>query len=48
LPAATALHDVAPATLKARLERAEAILVDVREADEYGREPIAGARPPPS
>jgi rhodanese-related sulfurtransferase len=44
MPAATALHDVTPATLKAWLERAEAILVDVREADEYAREPIAGAR----
>ena len=37
MPAATALHDVAPATLKAWLERDEAILVDVREADEYAR-----------
>jgi rhodanese-related sulfurtransferase len=44
MPAATALHDVAPATLKAWLERDEAILVDVREADEYARERIAGAR----
>jgi rhodanese-related sulfurtransferase len=44
MPAATALHDAAPATLKAWLERDEAILVDVREADEYAREHIAGAR----
>lgn len=44
MPAAAALHDVAPATLKTWLERDEAILVDVREADEYAREHIAGAR----
>lgn len=44
MPAATTLHDVTPATLKGWLERDEAILVDVREADEYAREHIAGAR----
>jgi rhodanese-related sulfurtransferase len=44
MSAATAPHDVAPATLKARLERNDAILVDKREADEYAREHIAGAR----
>src|SRR5687768_7149701 len=44
MPAATASHDVAPATLKAGLERDDAILVNVREADEYAREHIAGAR----
>ena len=44
MPAATALHDVTPRTLRSWLERNEAILVDVREADEYAREHIAGAR----
>lgn len=44
MPAATALHDITPGTLEAWLERDEAILVDVREADEYAREHIAGAR----
>lgn len=44
MPAATALHDVTPGTLKSWLDQDEAILVDVREADEYAREHIAGAR----
>jgi rhodanese-related sulfurtransferase len=33
-----------PTDLLTRLERGECILVDVREADEYARERIAGAR----
>jgi rhodanese-related sulfurtransferase len=38
------LRDVDPQTLKGWLDRGEAILVDVREEDEYARERIAGAR----
>jgi rhodanese-related sulfurtransferase len=39
-----ALRDVDPATLKGWLDHGRAILVDVREADEYAREHIPGAR----
>ncbi len=39
-----ALRDVDPATLKDWLDHDRAILVDVREADEYAREHVAGAR----
>jgi rhodanese-related sulfurtransferase len=38
------LREVDPQTLKGWLDRGEAILVDVREEDEYARERIAGAR----
>lgn len=44
MPAAIALRDVDPGTLASWLQRDQAILVDVREADEYAREHIAGAR----
>jgi rhodanese-related sulfurtransferase len=39
-----ALRDVDPATLKDWLDHGRAILVDVREADEYAREHVPGAR----
>ncbi len=39
-----ALRDVDPATLKDWLDHDRAILVDVREADEYAREHVPGAR----
>jgi hypothetical protein len=38
------LREVDPQTLKGWLNRRKAILVDVREEDEYARERIAGAR----
>jgi rhodanese-related sulfurtransferase len=38
------VHDIDPLTLKGWLDRDQAILVDVREPDEYAREHIAGAR----
>jgi len=38
------LREVDPPTLKAWLDRGEALLVDVREEDEHARERIAGAR----
>lgn len=41
--AATALHEITLPSREARNERDEAILVNVREADEYARERIAGA-----
>ena len=44
VPAVSAPQDVTPATLEPWLERDEAILVDVREADEYAREHRAGAK----
>lgn len=43
MPAAAALQDVDPGTLRDWLDHDEATLVDVREADEYAREHIAGA-----
>ncbi len=39
-----ALRDLDPATLKDWLDHDRAILVDVREADEYAREHVPGAR----
>jgi len=38
------VHDVDPLTLKRWLDRDQAILIDVREPDEYAREHLAGAR----
>jgi rhodanese-related sulfurtransferase len=38
------LPSVEPATVQAWLQRGEAVLIDVREADEHARERIAGAR----
>jgi rhodanese-related sulfurtransferase len=38
------VHDVDPTTLKQWLDQERAILVDVREPDEYAREHITGAR----
>lgn len=37
------LHPLAPAQLQARLAAGTAVLVDIREADEYARAHIAGA-----
>ena len=37
------LREVDPPTMKAWLDRGEALLVDVREEDEHAREHIAGA-----
>jgi rhodanese-related sulfurtransferase len=41
---ARVVHDVDPLTLKRWLDRDQAILIDVREPDEYAREHLAGAR----
>ncbi|MBI3709991.1 MAG: rhodanese-like domain-containing protein [Proteobacteria bacterium] len=38
------LRDLDPQTVKSSLDRGECILVDVREANEYAREHIAGAK----
>jgi rhodanese-related sulfurtransferase len=38
------LRDLDPRSVKSSLDRGECILVDVREANEYAREHIAGAR----
>jgi rhodanese-related sulfurtransferase len=43
MSAAPVLQDVDPVTLQAWLDRDRATIVDVREADEYAREHIAGA-----
>lgn len=43
MPTAIALRDVDPSTLRAWLAEERAIIVDVREADEYAREHVAGA-----
>ncbi len=40
----TTIHEIDPATLRAWLDRKEALLVDVREPDEHAREHIGGAR----
>lgn len=40
----TTLKSISPAELKNRLDTGQAILIDVRDADEYAREHIPGAR----
>ena len=37
------LHPLAPAEVRARLAAGQAVLVDIREADEFARQHIAGA-----
>ena len=44
MTASTALSRISPATLKRRLDEGSAVLIDVREADEFRRERIPGAR----
>jgi rhodanese-related sulfurtransferase len=44
MTAAATLPRIAPEALRRRLEDGSAVLVDVREPDEYRRERIAGAR----
>ena len=44
---AAALRDLDPTTLEDWLNHDRAILIDVREADEYAREHVPGARPHP-
>ncbi len=41
---ATAIREIDPLTLKHWLDEDRAVLIDVREADEYAREHIPGAR----
>lgn len=40
----TKLNPIDPRTLKQKLDRNEAILIDVRESDEHAREHVLGAR----
>lgn len=41
------LHKLSPQEVQARLSAGRAVLVDIREADEFGRAHIAGARSQP-
>ena len=40
----TSLNPISPSDLKQRLDRGEAVLIDIRETDEHAREHILGAR----